>query len=155
MRQICPDWTIANMILQGYSEDGVTGRVGYDDRSATWYVDLDDAEYEQYMANLHRKNREIIDGFGYMDWHGATNVQGSAVSPPRDNEDRLAIYLVDCDCKASRGFKANAGLNDLLDRKRQCLFIGSTCNLCGKKSMVVITWEDVKPQKKGGENGTV
>lgn len=153
MRLPFPDWNKAKLALEGYAEDGVSGKLDYDDMTNTWYADLNDAEHEQYMANLSREHNNILQTFGSLDWHGAISVQGATLGPPRECENRLALYLVHPDCRSTRGYKVIAGLTEVIQRKTQALYIGCNCEICGKKSLVVITWEDIKP-RKGGEFGT-
>jgi hypothetical protein len=147
MRLQFPDWQMANLALEGYAEDGVSGKIGYDSETGDWFAELDDQEYEQYMHNLRRQHDTVLRGFVSMDWHGATNIQGGATKPPGDNENRLSLYLIDCNCKTAKGFKLKASLAGLMQRKEALIYVGSTCMNCGKKSIVVLTWEDIKPKK--------
>lgn len=145
MKHPFPDWHMAKLALEGYAQDGVSGQIGYDSETATWYAELDDAEYEQYLANLGKRDSIVLEDFGSLDWQGAVNIQGTAVQPPGENENRLSLYLLDCDCKTTRGFKVNASMAEFMQRKVQHLFIGSTCMSCGKKMLALLIWEDVKP----------
>jgi len=140
-----PDWHMAKLALEGYGEDGVSGELGYDPETGTWYAEFDDDEYAKYMANLRWRHRAVLEDFGMMDWHGATNIQGSALEPPKENENRMSIYLLDCDCKTTKGFKVSASLSEVVRRKKQFMYVGSTCMSCGRKMLIIITWEDVKP----------
>jgi hypothetical protein len=142
-----PDWQMANLTLEGYAEDGVSGTLGYASETGNWFAQLDDKEYEQYMVNLRRQRDTILRGFTSIDWHSATNIQGVATEPPKDNENRLSLYLIDCDCKTAKSFKLKASLTELMQRKEALIYVGSTCMNCRKKSMVVLTWEDVRPKK--------
>jgi len=146
-----PDWHMAKLALEGYGEDGVSGHLGYDPEAGTWYVEFNDQQYDEYMSNLRRRHRAVLEDFGMIDWHDATNIQGGALEPPKENENRLAIYLIDCDCKTAKGFKVNASLSEVARREKQFMYVGSTCMSCGRKMIVVLTWEDVKP-KKGGSH---
>jgi len=146
-----PDWHMAKLALEGYGEDGVSGKLGYDSETGTWYAEVDDDEYAGYIANLRWRHHAILEDFGTIDWRGATNIQGSALEPPEANENRLAIYLLDCSCKTAIGFKVNASLSEVARRENRFMYVGSTCMSCGRKMIVVLTWEDVKP-KKGGSN---
>jgi len=146
-----PDWHMAKLAIEGYGEDGVGGELGYDSETGTWYAQLDDEQYAEYMANLRWRHHAVLEDFASIDWRDATNIQGGALEPPKENENRLAIYLLDCDCKTAKGFKVNASLSEVARRERQFMHLGSTCANCGKKMLVVLTWEDVKP-KKGGSH---
>ncbi len=144
-----PDWQMAKLAIESYREDGVYGKLGYDPEAGTWYAEFDDNQYNQYMANLSQQHNIVLNEFGSIDWHDATNIQGSALEPPKENENRLAIYLIHPRCKTAKGFKVSAGMTELMQRRTQFMYIGSTCMSCGERTLVVITWEDVKP-KKGG-----
>jgi hypothetical protein len=147
MKLLFPDWQMANLALEGYAEDGVSGKIGYNPETETWFAELDDKEYEQYMFNLRRQHDTVLKDFASLDWHGATNIQGGATDPPKDDENRLSLYLIDCNCKTAKGFKLKASLSELIQRKEALIYVGSTCMNCGRKSIVVLTWEDVKPKK--------
>ena len=148
MKMPFPDWHMAKLALEGYAEDGVSGTLGYDDETGQWYVDLDDTELEGYMANLRKCNSEVIRGFSDLFRGGAKNVQGQAQVPPEDNENRLALYLLDSDCRTARGFKVIATLTEVFNRKSAFMFFGSTCEKCGRRMVAILAWENVKPKKE-------
>lgn len=151
MKVPCPDWQTAKGVLEGYAEDGVTGTLGYDDTSAIWYADLNDTELTEYQANLIKNRKAILKYVSNTDWSDSANMQACAIVPPMANETRLALYLVDCGCVTARGFKINNTIEQLINRDTATILLGSICEKCGKQMLVVMTWEDVKPKKKGGE----
>ena len=140
-----PDWAFAQGTKEAYAEDGVRGEVGYEPDTEQWYVDLNDEDYAEYQRNLRRRHNVVLQDFTF-DWEKATNIQGEATKPPADNENRLALYLIDTTCRTARGFKVKNTLLNIVNRKAQHMFFGSTCETCGKKMMAVLTWEDVKPK---------
>lgn len=153
MKLPMPNWELANAAVKGYAEDGVKGKLGYDPETAQWHADLDDAGYEKYIANLRKRHDEICDMAKAFteDWGDATNIQGLATGPPKESENRLALYIVDVDCNTAKGFKASNTLKELIERKSDIITFGTTCESCGKKTMTILRWESVKPQGKEEE----
>ena len=144
MRMPMPDWHFAQLAAEVWGEDGVRGKVGFDPEQG-WYTELDDSDFEQYLKNLRRRSHEILETFAST-WHKETkNIQIGAMEPPAEDENRLAIYLIDCDCQTTRGFQIKNSLRDIWELKTAFVALGSTCEHCGRKMMVVLTWEDVKP----------
>lgn len=141
-----PDEHFAKLAQEGYAGDGVRGEVGYDEKDQQWYLDLNDQDYKKYQQNLRMQQVVILNRFG-KSWKGV-NIQALAEGPPRENENRLALYLIDNSCGTAHGFKVVASAIDVANRKRAFMQFGSTCESCGKKMSVVLTWEDVKPKKE-------
>jgi len=150
MKLPMPNWELAQAAVEGYAEDGVRGKVGYDPDAAQWYADLNDEDYEEYMANLRKRHNEMCKiAKEYAEhWDDAVNIQSAATEPPKEKENRLALYLVDINCKTVRGFKVKNTLQDVIDRKLAFMAYGSTCENCSKRMMAILTWEDVKPKGK-------
>jgi len=148
MKLPLPNWELAQAVVEGYAEDGVGGEIGYDSDTAQWFADLNDDDYNQYMANLRKRHSEMCKvAKEYAEcWGDAVNVQSVAAEPPKENENRLALYLIDIDCNAVKGFKVKSTLKDVTDRKSALMAFGSTCDSCGRKMMMILTWEDVKPK---------
>lgn len=147
MKLPLPNWELAQAAVEGYAEDGVRGEVGYDPETAQWFADLNDDDYVQYMANFrkrHSEMRKVAKEYAKR-WGDAVNVQSVAAEPPKENENRLALYLIDIGCNAVKGFKVKSTLKDVTDRKSALMAFGSTCDSCGRKMMMILTWEDVKP----------
>ena len=142
-----PNWELAKAAIHAYAEDGVRGKVGYDPETAQWYADLNDDDYEKYMANLRKRHDEMckVAKVFAERWGDAVNVQSSATESPGENENRLALYLVDIECKTARGFKVLNTLKDVIERRSASMAFGSTCENCSRKMMAILTWEDVKP----------
>lgn len=157
MRVQCPDWHHGNLLLQGYAEDGVSGTLGYDETTGQWYVDLNDAELAEYDRNLKKHLQSVLHFISQAKWRDGSTRQGCAIVPPKENENRLTLYLIDCDCGTGRAFKINHTINQLLNRGTASLFIASPCSNCGKTLAVLMTWEDVRPkqEEKGGESETM
>jgi len=149
MKLPLPNWQLAQAAVEGYAEDGVEGKVGYDPDTSQWFVDLNEDDYEEYMFNLKKRHSEMckIANDYAENWTDAVNIQSAAVTPPSDNENRLTLYLIDIDCKAVKGFKVKSTLEDVVDRRTAFMAFGSTCDNCGRKMMAILTWEDVKPKR--------
>ena len=146
----CPDWEIAKGIKYAYAEDGVSGKIGYDPDIEQWYFEPNDSEYMQYIENLSEAHKMILHEFAVETWDGV-NIQGQAIEPPKESENRLALYIIhNPPCATAKGFKVKHTLAEVVSRKSAQMFFGSTCEACGHKTMIVLRWEDVKP-KKGGE----
>jgi len=148
MRMPMPNWELAEGTVKVYAEDGVRGIVGYDPDNKEWYADLDDNDYEKYMANLKKCHSEMCRvAEEYADrWGDAVNIQSAATEPPKENETRLALYLVDIDCNTVKGFQVKNTLAGVINRKTAFMAFGSTCETCKGRIMAVLTWEDVKPK---------
>jgi len=76
----------------------------------------------------------------YLKWDGV-NVQEAGLEPPKEDEDTLALYMVDIETKASKRFTLTASLSELLQRKITHVAYGTTNELNGKQVKIVIQWE--------------
>lgn len=148
MKVPAQDWEVAKLMVQAYAEDNVRGKVGYDSETSQWFADLDDNDFGEYISNLNKRDSEVraaVEDF-VTKWGDAVNVQTAALGPPKDNEKRLSIHLIDVDCKASKAFKITSSIKELVNRNTAFMAYGSTCSVCGRKMMVILSWEDVSPK---------
>ncbi|MHC1597903.1 MAG: hypothetical protein ACXQT3_06280 [Methermicoccaceae archaeon] len=143
---------MANLAKEGYAEDGVSGEVGYDPNSNQWYVELDDEDYARYEHNLKKRAMEVIRDLSDIGWEGAVNVQGNSQEPPDEGDNRLSLYVLDYDCKTTRGFKVLPSIASLMQRKIAFAFYGSTCESCGKKTLVILKWESMRREDEKGDS---
>lgn len=152
MRIPSPDWVVAQKGVEGYAEDGVRGKVGYDSETGQWYSELNDEDYAEYQRKLRESHHNILQMARDLAWQDAKNVQSFATEPPKPEEKRLAIYLTDYDCQTARSFKITNGIKELLERQRAWIAYGSVCESCRKRTLTFLVWEDVTPH--GSSNTT-
>lgn len=68
------------------------------------------------------------------------NLQGHALEKPKDEEDVLALYIIDTEDKLSKRFKVTSAISLLLSRGTSRIIYGTT-NPSGKQMKVIVQWE--------------
>lgn len=149
MRIPLPDWQMAKLAVEAYADEGVSGDIGYDSEKGEWYAELNDEDHIEYLHNLQVAHHNILNIVRELPWRDDNNIQTFSMVPPKPGEKRLAVYLVDYDCGAARGFKINDNIKELLERQRAWIAYGSVCKFCGKRLLIFLVWEDVSLNKGG------
>jgi len=75
----------------------------------------------------------------YERWDGV-NVQEFATEPPEEEQNTLALYMVDIETQTSKRFTVTASLTQLLQRKTTHVAYG-TSKPNGEQVKIVIQWE--------------
>lgn len=113
-----------------------------------------DEQDAKYLAKLAEKYiAEVGDTYpakqlGESDYakFGGVNLQGHAIVKPEEDEDTIALYIIDVDQKLSKRFRVSAALIMLMMRDTARLIYGTT-DPVGKQTKIILQWEKEKRMK--------